>query len=65
MNTNVSALTEMLARQVTELTAERTAFLADISRIVHEGVLPDGDGVNIPTLLWAEGWERKLTGKAP
>ena len=35
--------------------------LADeIVKIDAEGHLPDGDGVNIPTALWAEGWAHAL-----
>lgn len=28
--------------------------------IARDGATPDGDEVNSPTLLWAEGWLRKL-----
>jgi len=42
---------------------ERWRELAqDVSMIANGGHLPDGDGVNIPTLLWAEEWERRMYG---
>lgn len=31
----------------------------EVVGIAQEGILPDGDGVNIPTLIWAEDWARK------
>ena len=32
---------------------------AEVADIAERGELPDGDGVNVPTLLWAESWARK------
>ena len=32
---------------------------AEVADIAEFGQLPDGDGVNVPTLLWAESWARK------
>lgn len=37
------------------------ALLQEVYSIAAHGVLRDGDGVNIPTLLWAEEWMRKMT----
>lgn len=31
-------------------------ILARELKDIAEGWLPDGDGVNVPTMLWAEGW---------
>jgi hypothetical protein len=37
------------------------ALLAQDVRLIDvHGTLPDGDGVNGPTALWAEEWTRKL-----
>ena len=33
-------------------------LLQEVCSIAETTMLPDGDGVNIPTLLWAEGWAR-------
>ena len=32
----------------------------EVSRLSEGGVLPDGDVVNVPTLLWAERWNERL-----
>jgi hypothetical protein len=37
----------------------------EVIAIADNGITPDGDEVNIPTLLWAEEWKRKLTPNAP
>lgn len=36
-------------------------LVSDVLSIADGGATPDGDEVNIPTLLWAEEWKRKLT----
>jgi len=36
----------------------------DVLAIAEAGATPDGDGVNAPTLLWAEEWARVLSGRA-
>lgn len=36
----------------------------DVLAIAEAGETPDGDGVNVPTLLWAEEWARVLSGPA-
>jgi hypothetical protein len=28
----------------------------ELKDIAEEGYLPDGDGVTVPVMLWAEGW---------
>lgn len=42
--------------------AQCFARIRKLEREIHEiaqtGTLPDGDGVNIPTRLWAEGWRK-------
>jgi hypothetical protein len=35
------------------------ALRKEVEIIAAESTLPDGDGVNMPTLLWAESWARK------
>ena len=36
---------------------------AELVAIAETSALPDGDGVNAPTLLWAEEWRRRLAEK--
>lgn len=36
----------------------------EVLAIAEAGETPDGDGVNVPTLLWAEEWARVLSGRA-
>ena len=36
----------------------------EVLGIADKGETPDGDGVNVPTLLWAEGWRRRLRAGA-
>jgi hypothetical protein len=59
---------------VREMRAELTALKAqlvpllllaqEVRLIDVHGATPDGDGVNGPTALWAEGWTRRLAGVA-
>lgn len=39
------------------------ALIAEVFTIAQLGVLPDGDIVDTPTLLWAEEWARRLAEK--
>lgn len=39
-------------------------LISDVLVIAEDGVLPDGDSVNIPTLLWAEEWASILNPNA-
>ena len=34
----------------------------EVMSIAQHGCTLDGDEVNAPTLLWAEGWNRRITG---
>lgn len=31
----------------------------EVIAIDRDGMLPDGDGVNVSTAMWAEGWAQK------
>lgn len=35
-------------------------LIEDIAGIALAGELPDGDGVDVSTGIWAEGWMQKL-----
>lgn len=35
-------------------------LIQELREIAKTGYLPDGDGVNIPTLMWAERWAERL-----
>ena len=55
------------ARAINYAERERCAELELLRPLVQEvlimateALLPDGDSVNMPTLLWAEDWMRKL-----
>jgi hypothetical protein len=39
---------------------EEMFLMADLKQIADSGTLPDGDGVNIPTKMWAEDWIGRL-----
>ena len=48
-----------IAKQAVTARDDRLHILArDVRRIAEDGVLPDGDGVTMPTRLWAEDWAR-------
>lgn len=38
------------------------ALAQEVVSIAQHGCLLDGDGVNAPTLLWAEEWQRRILG---
>lgn len=42
--------------------APMLALVQEVIAIAQHCALPDGDGVNVPTLLWAEDWMRRLGG---
>ena len=50
-------------REMRDELASHAPLIADVLTIAQIGVLPDGDIVNTPTLLWAEGWMRRLAEK--
>jgi len=39
-------------------------LIDEIFEVAESGILPDGDGVNMPTMMWLESWiERQREGK--
>lgn len=36
------------------------ALAGEVRRMAREDMLPDGDGMNMPTALWAEDWMCRL-----
>jgi hypothetical protein len=55
---------DALKRQVENARAVSAQYLLlgkEVRLMAKEGATPDGDGVNISTLLWAEEWAGKLT----
>lgn len=38
-------------------------LIRDLIGIADESMLPDGDGVNVPTALWAQGWVDRLVNE--
>ena len=38
-------------------------LVKEVIEIAEHGETPDGDGVNIPTFLWAEEWAHRLQQK--
>ena len=54
----IESLREMRAELDTH-----AALIAEVFTIAQLGVLPDGDIVDTPTMLWAEEWARRLAEK--
>lgn len=40
---------------------QHLALVREVHAIAETGILPDGDGVNVPTLTWAEDWAKQLS----
>jgi len=43
-----------MSRKIIEKCYTLIEIISEINEIAKKGTLPDGDGVNIPTILWAE-----------
>ena len=55
-----SALRSRIRRDAVRELAQVQELIRDVARIANESQLPDSDGVNVPTALWAEDWLRRF-----
>jgi hypothetical protein len=51
-------MTELIYKRIPGI--EEMFLMADIKHIAETGTLPDGDGVNQPTQMWAEEWISRM-----
>jgi len=54
-------MTELIYKRIPCI--EEMFLMADIKHIAETGTLPDGDGVNQPTQMWAEDWMDRIREK--